>query len=92
MDIYWALTPITNTQFEQYPRYSGGGLHPFILWKYYQWLTGGNGGMLRIPVHRLHQADKDAIRRALKVTGITPREPEEEFFVGRINYAKATRV
>ena len=92
MDIYWELTPLFDVQAAQMPRYSGAGLHPFILWKYYQWLTGGNGGMLRTPVHRMNQGDKDAVRRALKATGINPREPEEEFYVGRVNYGKGARL
>jgi hypothetical protein len=28
----------------------------------------------------------------MKALGITPREPEEEFYVGRVNYAKGHRL
>jgi hypothetical protein len=27
----------------------------------------------------------------LKAAGVTPREPEEEFYVGRVNYSKGIR-
>jgi hypothetical protein len=40
----------------------------------------------------LHDYQKDAIRAGMKALGITPREPEEEFYVGRVNYAKGFRL
>jgi hypothetical protein len=70
-----------------------GGLHPFILWKYYQWLTGGNGGMLRIQTPRLQVGDRNAIRSALKASKLNISEqPDEVFLVGRVNYAKGSRL
>jgi 4-hydroxy-tetrahydrodipicolinate synthase len=60
--------------------------------KYGHWCTGGNGGTVRQPTGRLHDYQKDAIRAGLKAIGITPREPEEEFYVGRLNYAKGHRL
>jgi hypothetical protein len=59
--------------------------------KYMQWLTGGNGGMFRKPASFLFQNFKDAMRAGLKAAGVTPREPEEEFYVGRVNYSKGIR-
>jgi 4-hydroxy-tetrahydrodipicolinate synthase len=86
MDLYWELAPITigarNAAFQCYPL----GI------KYLQWLTGGNGGMLRQPTSVIFQRQKDAMRAGLKAAGITPREPEEEFYVGRVNYAKGARL
>ena len=85
MDLYWELAPITigarNAMF------SGG----MLAVKYMQWLTGGNGGMYRQPTATLTQRQKDVMRAGLKAAGITPREPEEEFFIGRLNYEKGAR-
>jgi 4-hydroxy-tetrahydrodipicolinate synthase len=85
MDLYWELAPITfdarAAAFQSYPL----GI------KYLQWLTGGNGGMLRQPTSVLFQRQKDAMRAGLKAAGVTPREPEEEFYIGRVNYEKGIR-
>jgi len=48
--------------------------------------------MVRQPTGRLHDYNKEKIRAALRAVGLTPREPEEEFYVGRVNYAKGTRL
>jgi len=85
MDLYWELAPITigarNAMFQC----------GMLGVKYMQWLTGGNGGMYRQPSQILFQHHKDAMRAGLKAAGITPREPEEEFYIGRLNYAKGIR-
>ena len=60
--------------------------------KYSHWCCGGNGGILRQPTGRLYDYQKKAIRAGLKAIGIEPREPEEEFFIGRMNYAKGYRM
>lgn len=60
--------------------------------KYCHWCCGGNGGILRQPTGRLYDYQKEAIRAGLRAIGITPREPEEEYFVGRMNYAKGYRL
>ena len=60
--------------------------------KYSHWCCGGNGGILRQPTGRLYDYQKKAIRNGLKAIGIEPREPEEEFFIGRVNYAKGYRM
>lgn len=60
--------------------------------KYAHWCMGGNGGLLRQPTGRLYDYQKQAIRAGLRAIGFTPREPEEEFFVGRMNYAKGARL
>jgi 4-hydroxy-tetrahydrodipicolinate synthase len=60
--------------------------------KYAHWCLGGNGGVLRQPTGRLYDYQKESIRAGLRAIGFTPREPEEEFFVGRMNYAKGARL
>jgi 4-hydroxy-tetrahydrodipicolinate synthase len=60
--------------------------------KYAHWLVGGNGGTVRQPTGRLYDYQKEAMRAGVRAMGITPREPEEEFYVGRVNYAKGARM
>jgi 4-hydroxy-tetrahydrodipicolinate synthase len=85
MDLYWELAPIIidarKVQFQ-----SG-----MMGVKYMQWLTGGNGGMYRQPAMPIFQHQKDAMRAGLKAARVTPREPEEEFYIGRLNYEKGFR-
>jgi 4-hydroxy-tetrahydrodipicolinate synthase len=60
--------------------------------KYGHWLVGGNGGSVRQPTGRLYDYQKEAMRASVRAMGVTPREPEEEFYVGRVNYAKGARL
>jgi 4-hydroxy-tetrahydrodipicolinate synthase len=60
--------------------------------KYAHWCCGGNGGTVRQPTGRVYDYQKEGIRAGLRAIGITPREPEEEFYVGRVNYAKGARL
>lgn len=60
--------------------------------KYCHWCCGGNGGLLRQPTGRLYDYQRQAIRAGLRAIGIEPRENEEEYFVGRMNYAKGARL
>jgi 4-hydroxy-tetrahydrodipicolinate synthase len=85
MELYWELAPITLGARDA--AFQAGMLGM----KYMQWLTGGNGGMFRKPTSYLFQRQKDAMRAGLRKAGVTPREPEEEFYVGRVNYAKGFR-
>jgi hypothetical protein len=86
MDIYWELAPITLDA--RAVAFQAGMLGM----KYLQWLTGGNGGMFRKPSALIFQHQKDAMRAGVKAAGITPPENEEEFYVGRLNYAKGLRL
>jgi 4-hydroxy-tetrahydrodipicolinate synthase len=94
MDIYWEIGALGGGG-------GGGGLadsyfHTGIVTalndKYAHWCNGGNGGTVRQPTGRLHDYQKERIRAGLRAIGLTPREPEEEFYVGRVNYAKGARL
>jgi 4-hydroxy-tetrahydrodipicolinate synthase len=87
MELYWELAPV-HMNAMKIALYQSGG---FVGIKYMDWLAGGNGGMLRQPGNRLPQRAKDAMRAGLKAIGVTPRENDEEFYVGRVNYAKGAR-
>ncbi len=86
MNLYWELAPITlgarAAMFQS-------GMHGV---KYMQWLTGGNGGIYRQPAIPIFQHQKDAMRAGVIAAGIIPPEDEEEFYVGRLNYAKGMRL
>jgi 4-hydroxy-tetrahydrodipicolinate synthase len=60
--------------------------------KYAHWCLGGNGGLVRQPARRLYDYQKEAIRAGLKAIGFEPRENEEEYILGRTNYAKGARL
>ena len=63
--------------------------------KYFQWVTGGNGGMLPLkPAQYLPTrcAGHELIKNNFNKAGITPVDrPEEEFMVGKTAYAKGVR-
>jgi len=94
LEIHWDTVPINESSMSMSSvSYFDTGIIYCSMDKYYHWCNGGNGGMLRQPVPRLHDYHKQRIREALKAGGLTPREaPEEEFYVGRINYAKGARL
>jgi len=90
MDLFWKLFPIMGTT----PAVQLGaeGLYHFTMWKYLQWCCGGNGGMLRQPLMKLNAMTMLGIRGAVSAVGITPPESDEEFYVGKVNYAKGARL
>jgi hypothetical protein len=59
--------------------------------KFYQWLTGGNGGYTRQPVMQLTAEDREAVRGAMRRVGLDPRgrEDDDAFFLGRAATARA---
>jgi 4-hydroxy-tetrahydrodipicolinate synthase len=59
--------------------------------KYSHWCNGGNGGTVRQPTGRLPDYQKERIK-GIRALGLTPRENEEEFYVGRVAYAKGARL
>jgi 4-hydroxy-tetrahydrodipicolinate synthase len=92
MEIYWKLAPVRQVWEAQLLPQVEVGTYNYPLWKYYQWLVGGNGGFARLPTAKLYEHDKENCRKALRAIGITPREPDEEFYVGRVNYAKVKKL
>ena len=91
MGIYWSLTPVRLAFEKQFMPTQMLGTYHWPQQKYYQWLTGGNGGFTRQPVMRLLQHDMDEARQAVRAIGLIPSENDEEFFVGRTQYALGKR-
>jgi 4-hydroxy-tetrahydrodipicolinate synthase len=95
LDIYWEIAPIMDVAgaVMNQVSYYDTGIVSATIDKYFHWCNGGNGGMVRQPTCRIHDYHKERIKAALRAGGLTPREaPEEEFYVGRVNYAKGARL
>ena len=96
---YWGMQPALDAFFKlQGPSIVAGG-HPWVHIKYYKWLTGGNGGILRdfklrpdqVPI--LDAQARQACRDAFQSIGIKCVDlPEEAFVIGNAAYAKGARM
>jgi 4-hydroxy-tetrahydrodipicolinate synthase len=75
------------------------GAHPWQHNRYYQWLGGGNGGLLPRDPHApdgaipdLTASARKATRAAFARSGLTPTDaPDEQFVVGRASWARGVR-
>ncbi|MBE7213020.1 MAG: dihydrodipicolinate synthase family protein [Gluconacetobacter diazotrophicus] len=87
--LYWTLRPAYELFSEfQVPKLKLGG-HPWQHLKYYQWLTGGNGGLVDVEgqspeqVGTLHPEDRERIRAMFAKLGIaTTAAAADEFVSG----------
>lgn len=86
MEIYWRLTPARVIFEMQHIPTAMLGTYHWTRFKYYQWLVGGNGGYTRQPSMKMHQHEMEVVKMALRRIGIDPRVPDEEFYVGRVNF------
>ena len=87
-EIYWKLTPVRGMFEQQFMPTAMLGTYNWPLQKYYQWLVGGNGGYTRQPCMKIHQHIMEPTKFGLSMIGIIPRQPDEEFYYGRMNYEK----
>lgn len=62
------------------------GMYHWPMGKYVSWTVGGNGGTMREPAMRLTPSLMQQRKMALRAIGIEPREPDEEFWIGRVRY------
>jgi 4-hydroxy-tetrahydrodipicolinate synthase len=66
------------------PVIGGGAFINRQFWKFQGWLQGYNGGPLRQPTQRIHDAQMKALRQALVDSRLEPSfAPFREFFIGR---------
>ncbi|CAN5299077.1 hypothetical protein BH10PSE12_BH10PSE12_23090 [soil metagenome] len=92
-ELFWQIAPVWQALTRDVMTYGMGGIYNYQLWKYTQWLTGGNGGLLRMPMHRLYDHDALAIKTAMQMCGIEVRDaPMEEYYIGRLNWEKGHRI
>jgi len=89
MEIYWKLTPARVTFEEQFNKTVMSGTYNWHQQKYYQWCVGGNGGLTRQPAMKQHTFEMQPTNMAFRMIGIEPSENQEEFVMGRSNYAKS---
>jgi len=90
MQIYWSLAPALGTMGRLMAPLIPTGAYHWPQLKYFQWLSGGNGGMTRQPCMRLFQRDLDAVKGGFRASGFEiTSDPDDAFFVGR-TFAPAT--
>ena len=90
METYWRLTPIRETFMDHMRPQLQVGSYNFAEHKYYQWLSGGNGGYVRQPAMELPDHHKREMKEAWRAVGLEPRDaPEAEFYAGRSNVETA---
>jgi 4-hydroxy-tetrahydrodipicolinate synthase len=82
--IYWQLHPARKIKAGLAPVLHGGAFLNRQAWKFQGWLQGYNGGPLRQPTQRIHDAQMTALRKGLLDAGLQPSmDPFREFFIGR---------
>ena len=90
MEKYWRLTPIRKVFFQHMQPQLQLGTYHWPEHKYYQWLSGGNGGYTRQPAMELAEHRKREIREARKAIGLQNTDsPEKCFYEGRANFEEA---
>lgn len=83
-DLYWQMHPARKVKGQMAQQMNGGHFIDRYLWKFQGWLQGYNGGPLRMPTQRIHDAQMYAIRKAQQDAGLNPSmDPFREFFMGR---------
>jgi 4-hydroxy-tetrahydrodipicolinate synthase len=93
MTVYWQMLPLIQLVYDV--QASLLPAHPWQHMKYYQWVMGGNGGLLRLDgrekVPPLDAASRHRIRETCRQVGIVADRPDDEFIVGKVAYAKGVR-
>lgn len=82
MKLYWRVDPGRRAN-ERIGVAGSNSVHR-MAWKYQAWLTGFNGGPLRMPTQRLTSPQMAGYRAAARDAGVlAATESDEMFFVGR---------
>lgn len=93
MLLYWRLAPALGAMAARMAPLVPTGAYHWPQLKYYQWLSGGNGGMTRNPTMRLFQRDLEAIKGGFRAAGLRlTDDPDDAFFLGRTFAAQAGAV
>lgn len=92
---YWKLAPAARAFNDVQREFLLRGSHPWTHLKYYQWLTGGNGGLLRAMHDESTPLDatwRERIALNLRDVGIPLTDHSlDEFVVGAEQYARGKR-
>lgn len=86
---YWTLSRGNALMMGSVSRGGDIGMYHWPFGKYISWSVGGNGGMMRQPALRLLPGMMQGRKMQLRAIGIEPREPDAEFFAGRVRFAAA---
>jgi 4-hydroxy-tetrahydrodipicolinate synthase len=93
VQLYWRFAPLVRLFWEEQAPILKRGGHPWVHLKYHQWCAGGNGGLFPEPEESRREQfaplgpdERRLIRETYVACGITPRNPDEEFVAGRVNY------
>lgn len=82
MELYWKVDPARRAN-ERIGVAGTNSVHR-MAWKYQAWLTGFNGGPIRMPTQRLVWHQMNGYRAGAAAAGILDAPPsDEEFFTGR---------
>lgn len=93
MGIFGRMGPLLAAVGPRLGRMMPTGIYHWGLFKYFQWLTGGNGGLTRQPCMRLSQRDLDEVRGGFLAAGLELADgTDDEFFVGRAALARREAV
>jgi len=83
-ELFWQIHPGRKVKASLAPVVGGGAFINRQFWKFQGWLQGYNGGPLRQPTQRIHDAQMKALRQALVDSRLEPSlDPFREFFIGR---------
>lgn len=83
-ELFWQMHPARKAKAAASAQMHGGAFINRQGWKYQAWLQGYNGGPLRQPTQRIHDAQMNLLRKGLENSGLNPtRDPDRDFFVGR---------
>ena len=98
MKLYWEhVAPGFGQMMKLVGRFAAQGGHPWEIFKYYQFATGGNGGRYRVDpefpkLPPTTAEDMAAIKASYKMIGVpTTETPDDAFAGGRVNYEKGIR-
>jgi 4-hydroxy-tetrahydrodipicolinate synthase len=93
--LYWKIQSASKAFNDLQRPFLLAGSHPWTHLKYYQFLTGGNGGLLRPMTDEttvLDAATRKGMEDSLRAIGIPIHDrPLDEFIVGAANYARGVR-
>lgn len=84
MKLYWQIHPARMANMAATRSVEGANFLHRMMWKYQGWLSGFNGGPLRLPTMRLVDRQMRQLREAHRASGLpTTPDPDGEFFRGR---------
>lgn len=90
MELFWRMGPMMATLAPRLIAMFQTGIYHWTLFKYFQWLSGGNGGVTRQPAMRLSTRDMAEVREGyLRANLQLAPGDDEDFFLGRAITAHA---